>query len=160
MREVWKSIPGFETYEVSNLGRVRHLLNKRVRKLYTNDLGYKSVTLSVKGKLTTKSVHVLVALAFIQNPTNLPEVNHKDGVSGNNISSNLEWMTHLDNVRHACENGLRCPSEKHHSAKLTWAKVREIRSHYKPGNGPALAKEFGVSKNSISLIIRRRVWKE
>ena len=106
MKEIWKTIEGFEgLYEVSNLGRVRSL--DRVRKA-----GYGS-TANIKGKILAPQninnrkyltvnlyrneigkhylVHRLVANAFIPNPNNLPEVNHKDENPSNNNVSNLEW---------------------------------------------------------------------
>lgn len=58
-------------------------------------------------KMKTYSVHRLVAIAFLENPNNLPEVNHKDGNKQNNHFSNLEWCTRLYNQRHAIANGLK-----------------------------------------------------
>jgi len=109
MEEVWKPIEGYEgLYEVSNLGRVRSTKfrnNKtefdRIRILKANDngRGYPAVTLSIHGKTKTYCVHRLVALAFIPNPQNLPDVDHIDHNRNNNVVTNLQWLTKGDNVR-------------------------------------------------------------
>ena len=94
MKEIWKDIVGYEgLYQVSNMGRVRSFKYNKVRilkPLSTNN-GYLHVNLrknnSVKGLL----IHRLVAQAFLENPNNFPQVNHKDENKTNNIVSNLEW---------------------------------------------------------------------
>ena len=115
IEECWKSIKDFEgKYEVSNTGKVRSLLNTRqnknkIPKLLSNYLshkGYPIVTLIENCKYKGKSIHRLVAEAFINNPNNLPPVNHIDGNKLNNFYTNLEWISNADNIRHAFKNGL------------------------------------------------------
>lgn len=103
-KRIWKDIPGFEgKYQVSNTGQVRSLNYKRtgktkILKQNTTKRGYKQVTLCKKGeKPYPYYVHRLVAQAFIQNPNNLPEVNHKDENKANNAVWNLEWCDRLYN---------------------------------------------------------------
>ncbi len=121
--EVWKAIPGFEgLYEVSDHGRVRSLdriieranrwgsvttsrLTGRVRKLTTLTNGYVGVVFSRRGKC--HMVHRLVAMAFLPNPDNLPEVNHKDLRRDHNRPSNLEWVSRSRNKLHSYESGTR-----------------------------------------------------
>ena len=67
---------------------------------------YNSHNMKVQKKF---SIHRLVAIAFIPNPENKPEVNHVDGDIMNNKLSNLEWMTTIENIKHACDNNLRHP---------------------------------------------------
>lgn len=108
--EEWRDIAGYEgLYQVSNLGRVRSL--DRVIKcvdsirrykgcmlrLAKQGNGYMSVSLQKSGDRKTKLVHRLVAQAFIQNPDNLPEVNHLDENKENNVVDNLEWVTQAEN---------------------------------------------------------------
>lgn len=105
--EVWKSIKGYDgLYEVSNYGRVKSLPKaKHSRKsemiLKLRKHPYKCVNLCKEGKISTKSVHRLVAEAFIPNPYNKPAVNHIDCNPSNNNVSNLEWVTFLENQMHS-----------------------------------------------------------
>ena len=93
--EEWRDIEGFNGYQVSNEGRIRSLKwgKERIRKVTINKYGYLEVSLCKDEKPTTKRIHRLVAEAFIPNPQNLPEVNHKDEDKTNNNVENLEWCT-------------------------------------------------------------------
>ena len=96
--EIWKPISGYEgLYEVSNLGRVKGLKRNRILKPH-NTNRYYQVCLCKNGIQTDKLIHRLVAEAFIPNPDNLPEVNHKDENKLNNAVSNLEWLSQADNL--------------------------------------------------------------
>lgn len=92
MNEIWKPLPGnLSLYEVSNSGKVRNSKTLRLQSLFKNQRGYLCVSL---GKEREKRlVHRLVAQAFIPNPQNLPQVNHKDENKLNNNFDNLEWCT-------------------------------------------------------------------
>ncbi|MEI3635019.1 NUMOD4 domain-containing protein [Lactococcus lactis] len=105
----WRDIAGFEgQYMVSNTGLVKSLKGKKERIMKTRrkkiikkdgstELSYEELILSNKGVRHSKLVHRLVAQAFIENPNNLPEVNHLDEDKGNNRVENLEWNTHEEN---------------------------------------------------------------
>lgn len=107
--EIWKDIAGYEgLYKVSNLGRVKSLNYNRTRKERLFDLhlrrGYLYVVLS-KNCISKKfSVHRLVATTFIENPDNLPQVNHKDEDKTNNRVDNLEWCTAEYNINYGTHN--------------------------------------------------------
>ena len=106
MKEIWKDCKGYEgLYQVSNLGRVWNVkLQKYLKGSYNKD-GYHQVYLTAKnGKRKTESVHRLVALAFLSNPNNLPQVNHKDENKGNNCVDNLEWCNAKYNANHGTRN--------------------------------------------------------
>ena len=90
--EEWKEIPGYEgLYEVSNTGNVKSLIKNNIIKGFINKKGYIQVSLSKNGIIKKFSVHRLVAQAFLQNPYNLPQVNHRDEDKINNNVDNLEW---------------------------------------------------------------------
>lgn len=120
MEEVWVDIKDYEgMYQISNKGRVRSLYRTVVRsdgvvlKIKgkpmppSNKNGYLHTSLTRNAKAIRPSIHRLVALHFIPNPNNLPEVNHIDGDKTNNKVDNLEWMTKIENIRHSWEIGLR-----------------------------------------------------
>ena len=105
-QELWKPIIGYEEYEVSNKGRIKRLAyyktvckgskqfcEERILKPQMRKFGYQAVTLSHNSKVKSFLIHRLVATAFIPNPKNLPQVNHKDENPSNNNANNLEWCT-------------------------------------------------------------------
>lgn len=102
--EIWKDVEGFGgDYKVSNLGRVYSEVAQRILKTPANILnGYCQVPLGSRSNGLRKSfrVHRLVALAFIPNPQNKKEVNHKDKDKMNNTVENLEWMSGWENTQH------------------------------------------------------------
>lgn len=96
--EHWKEIAGFESqYEVSNKGQVRIKKTQRVLCPSLRGRGYEAINLHKDGKQHQKYIHRLVAEAFIDNPDNLPCVNHKDENKTNNQVSNLEWCSYSYN---------------------------------------------------------------
>ena len=110
MIEEWRPIEGYEgLYEVSNTGRVRSLdkydsmnrfLRGRILRLFTDGLGYLRAQLYSNSKRKSFLVHRLVAQAFIPNPDNLPQVNHRDENPSNDSVDNLEWCDGKYNVNY------------------------------------------------------------
>lgn len=108
-KEIWKDIAEFPNYQVSNLGRVRNKKTRHIIHQQERKNGYVKVELWQDGKQTTKDVHRLVALVFIDRPIGKTEVNHIDGNKKNNEASNLEWCTRKENMKHAIDTGLFAP---------------------------------------------------
>ena len=101
--EIWKSVSGFDGYEVSNFGRVRSYKKGSIPKVLhpsKDTSGYLHFLGRREGKAKSLLVHRLVALAFIENPKGYKEVNHKDEDKTNNKVDNLEWCDHLYNCRY------------------------------------------------------------
>lgn len=122
--EEWRTIPGFEDYSASSLGRIRRDTASpaatagyvkrlsfdgryRITRLYGSD-----------GRLVSRRVHILVALAFL-GPKSDPtlEVNHKDGDKLNNVPANLEYITSYENEQHAKRLGLKAHGERWHALR-------------------------------------------
>ena len=112
--EKWKDIERYEgLYQVSNLGRVKSLsrrdrlnrvIQEKILKLRSDKKGYLLVNLYKEGKRKTYKVHRLVAQAFIPNPEDKPEVNHKDEDKTNNKVENLEWVTSKEKCNYRTRN--------------------------------------------------------
>lgn len=100
--EQWRKIEGYEEfYEISSEGRIRGLRRGMVLKPQKRRHGYLCIELYKPGcRKKKESIHRLVAKAFVSNPNNLPEINHKDECKTNNRASNLEWVTRIENVNY------------------------------------------------------------
>lgn len=107
MREQWKAIPDHPPYEVSSIGRVRNTQTDYILKQFENREGYLRLQL---GDRKNYAVHILVAKAFVQNPENKPEVNHKHGRKNDNRASQLEWSTKRENIIHSFSLPRKAPS--------------------------------------------------
>lgn len=105
MGEIWKTIDGYENYQVSNMGNVKNIITGKILKGQNNGKGYLHVSLYDNNhKCKIIMIHRLVAKAFIPNPNNLPQVNHIDECKTNNRADNLEWITSEDNINHGTHN--------------------------------------------------------
>jgi len=122
-----KEIEGFPGYFACENGRIFSKVGTRIGRYLNISLsnrGYAQVILC--GNKTEKrfSVHRLIAMAYIPNPENKPQVNHIDGVKINNKPENLEWCTQSENMRHAYRTGLQKPSDIQKSAVSKYMKTR------------------------------------
>ena len=118
MTEIWeKSI--IDDFYVSNKGRVKNIKTGLIRKLFKRHNNYIFFCITRGGKTTTIGVHRLVAMAFIPNPENLPQVNHKDENPYNNAASNLEWCTNEYNNAYGTAKIRMVDTKSHPIEQLT-----------------------------------------
>lgn len=112
--EIWKDIIEFDgLYQISNLGRVKSLSRRivcgngftdkkeTILKLSKTKKGYLRANLCENYNRASYAVHRAVAIHFIENPNNLPQVNHIDEIKTNNTVDNLEWCTNRQNIHHS-----------------------------------------------------------
>lgn len=113
MKELWKPVTGYERfYEVSNWARVKSLFNGRhgfyrdkILKPQINKEGYLYINLSLNGVTKPFYIHRLVALAFIPNPENKPQVDHINKIRDDNRVKNLQWLTASENTKKSFDQG-------------------------------------------------------
>lgn len=158
MEELFEKVG--DNYLVSNNGVVINIKRDIVMKTRFDKQGYEVLVLQLNGRPTNCSIHRLVATCFLDNPYNLPQVNHIDGVKSNNIVSNLEWVTPSQNNQHAYDLSLRKQGEEHHKAKLNASDVNEIRDRLANGESHRyIASCYAVGRTTISKIAAGQIWK-
>jgi hypothetical protein len=174
MIEIWKNVTGHEDYLISNFGKIKRKPCPRIGRNQTlkeinitlspNDDGYLRAAFNIgPNKQIRKFVHRLVAIHFIDNPSGLKEINHKDGDKLNNHVDNLEWCTRSYNIQHAYDTGLkkiRVGSELKYS-KLDELQVKTIKtlSKDKKLSPYDIARYFKVNYSTIAAIRRGSTWK-
>jgi len=168
VQEIWKAIPGFPGYEVSDHGNVRsfwkrgyHVLKSTPHPLtltITNPGGYPKVCFGHEAK--TFRVHRLVLDTFLgQRPKGF-ECCHKDGNPLNNRLNNLYWGTSKNNAEDSIHHKTMPRGEKHGMSKLTPKDIIEIRRRFPmERNQSSLAREFNVTRRAIGMIVNRINWK-
>lgn len=166
MEEIWREIPGFPGYEVSNQGQVRSYFRRTGKKWGiadspqrilrpTQHSKYRGVCLGRNGKRHYRRIGRLILLAFVGLPPDGMEMCHNDGNSTNDHLMNLRWDTHPENMQDASNHGTMTGKGK---PKLGQEKVCKIRNRFASGrySRMELAKEFGVSISTIKCVLNRR----
>ena len=158
LRTMWEAVEGWP-YEVSRYGEVRHIGSSvNLRPGYDKATGYLKVGLCSNGRQKTVPVHRLVSNAFLGTVPDGYQVNHKDGNKRNNPVSNLEYVTHSGNARHAVRLGLVVANP--YTKKLTADLVRQCRRTLsREGNVAQRARELGVHRNTLRDAIIGRTWR-
>ena len=162
MEEEWKIIDGLNEYEVSNHGRLRsktrwidlqltkgRLIKECILKVFKNKKGY--LRISLRGK--NYRIHRLVANAFVPNPDNLPQVNHKDGNKLNNHYLNLEWCTNSHNTAHAMAE---LPRRRYKQVISEKTKKDILQMSLNGVSQRKIAKDFNVSQYAIWRVVKRQ----
>lgn len=146
---MWRDIKGYEgLYEVSDKGEVRNYITRKLIVGDINNFGYYRVKLYKNKKQKTFFRHRLVAQAFIQNPDNLPEVNHIDGDKSHNYKENLEWSSRTHNEREA--HRLKIKQYKPFEVKFQNGEIKKYEFAI------SLANELGVSKRAVQNWLQKR----
>lgn len=147
MRE-FVDIPGYEgKYQINKFGDVlslnfKNINTSKIMKPSKDSHGYLRLGLRKNGRYHWESIHRLVALTFIPNPNNLPEVNHKDEDKTNNCIDNLEWCTRIYNINYG--TSIKRMATKHSKSVLcielnkSFPKIKDA------------AKYFGIDESNIS----------
>ena len=170
--EQWRPVVGFEgLYSISDAGRLRSeqptLAHRAgyIHKGFRRKIGYLTYALAKNGKERALLAHRLIAEAFIGLCPRGYQCNHKDGNKANNAIDNLEWVTPLQNVRHAFEvlgyNPRTAPvpyGDAHYNTKLTAQQLADIKARGGNGRhgGPTqgeLAKEYGVTRMTVYRVL-------
>jgi len=162
---IWLEHPKYPGYRFSPEGNCLSLI-KSVPKIIKNRVdnhGYISWNLN-KGPIRA---HRIIASIFLKNNFKKPEVNHKNGVKSDNNIVNLEWVTKLENIRHAYKTGLKNGDHKRGSknnfSKLKENIVKKIKEDIKSANNKYgsqnfIAKKYGIHKCTVSAIKTGRLW--
>ena len=143
--ENWKNIKGYEgLYQVSDCGRIKslerdvyypngtiHHLKEKILAPFLDKDGYQIVSLHKNRKMKTMKVHRLVAMAFLPNPENKSQINHKNEIKANNVVDNLEWCEASYNINYGTRT----------------ARAVQNRRSYKLGNNPSAKPVFCVELN-------------
>jgi hypothetical protein len=160
-----KPIKDFEGYFVDKDGNIYSLKSKfnTPKKLKLNKMkpqadkhGYLRIILSDKKKYF-RFVHRLVAMAYIPNPENKPQVNHINGIKNDNRVINLEWVTAKENTHHAIDKNLvNNQGERNSGCKITYSQAKEIRLDNR--TQILIANDYGISRTQVSRIKSFKKW--
>lgn len=150
----WAAIPGAPGYEVSDDGAVRNARTSRILRGSLN-LGYPTVTLPC-GR---SRIHVLVAAVFIGPRPDGMSIDHVDGNKENNSVSNLEYVTHEENMRRAAALGLMAKGEDNGASRLSNADIEIVRSLARRGHThKEIAARFGVRRHTVTCAVSGKSW--
>lgn len=155
--ETWKNIPGYEPYQVSDLGRIRNgdnILKPQVGK----SRGHLVVYVGGGRKGSKKSLHRLVLMAFAGMPEKGQIACHKNDIKTDNRLENLYWGTHKDNTADAIRNGKFSFANPKDTTLYDNEIINKIRAEYtgKKGEQSMLARKYGMHVSNVHLIVHNK----
>lgn len=149
-------IEGYEDYECDTDGKVYGKRFGRELKYNINQGGYKYVIFSVNGKTKTFPIHRIIALTFIPNPDNLPQVNHIDGNRLNCSVDNLEWVTAQQNIIHSFKSNKRRPSGER---PVIGRDKNTLEIKYRFNSMIEAGRFFGNNREKTAIHIQNIIWR-
>ena len=163
-QEVWKVYPEYPFIEASNFGRIgtrdrwvtyedgrKRFVKSHILKPYDIGHGYMQVQISVNGKKVRRYVHRLVAVCFLPNHHNYPEINHKDNNPKNNAVSNLEWCTHEYNMAYKGKHGVSAAKAK---GQPVIAVNRDTFEVFWFESQREAARQLGANRGSVNNVVK------
>lgn len=164
----YRSMPGYERYEVGSDGSIwsldyRNTGTRHRIKCFSNNRGYIGFVVSIEGGFKRYHAHRVVAQAFIDNPSNLPQVNHKNGVRDDNRVENLEWVSISENHKHAFrelgKKAVPTCGERSHLSKLSSEQVRDIQALKGVKSYDDIAKLYSINRSHAWRLLNGKAWK-
>lgn len=169
---MWKIVQDNDNYRINSDGQVLNVRNNKILKPYFGTNGYHYVKIRINNKLRHVAVHRLVANAFILNPNNYSDVNHKNGIKTDNRVENLEWVNRSQNCQHAWDIGLNDHNrerfrkmaknncgEQSPASKLTKEDVLKIKEMANNGiRVEVIKQEFQISTAHVYRLINGERW--
>ena len=151
--EIWKQVKGFEgRYEVSSLGRARNSKTFRILKPIVRDKNKPNDYHRVYMGGGIRTLHVLIAEKFLENPEGKPHINHLNGIRNDNRVENLEWCTRSENMQHSYKMGFNKTGKEHLQSKELQVFKDGVLVAKLYGNKEW--KEFGLDQASVNQCIR------
>jgi hypothetical protein len=147
MNEEWKPVPKWPLYIVSNFGRIKNVVSGRILKAPLNNNGRPRIKLCNKGQIRDQYIHQLVMLVFVGECPEGLEINHINGDKADNRLENLEYISHLANVRHAVPR----------SKLLKYSVDQFVEIRKMSGAARIVAEKFGISKSTVLRIRKNQV---
>lgn len=158
----WHKLNNWDgAYLIHPLGFVKSIQANKILIPQLSNCGYYRIGLRrPSSKKEMISIHRLVAIQFIDNPNNLPCVNHKDGNKWNNGADNLEWCTHSENTKHAFDIGLKQmgKGQNNPASKLRDSDIPIIRVLSETNTHKQIAEIYNVDRKTISFILNGKTW--
>lgn len=157
----WRPIPSIPNHSASSVGEIRNDLTGTIRKYVTTSNGYKIVGFGRRGANICRSVHSLVAEAFLGPKPHGHQVRHLDGVRANCSASNLAYGTPLENAADRERHGNTCRGDKNGNRIVSSDQVEELRALYAAGGVSQydLADRYGISQAQVNNIVLRKQWR-